>query len=258
MIGRSGASPARPVDPFAHRRREVRSRRWRGPLLVFVLLLAVTGSVWVLLFSPLLGVRDVTVTGAGHSDVARLSADEVRAMVDVPADTPLTRVDVDEVAAAVEQLPAVESATVGRDWPHALSVTVVERRPVAATQQRGAWRGVDSDGVVFGAYRQLPARLPTVSARSADATQREASLAEAAAVLTALEPGIAARLESIEVSSRDDVVLTLTSGEQVRWGNAEESARKAQVLTVLLRVPAAVYDVSVPELPTTSQVAASG
>lgn len=179
-------------------------------------------------------------------------------MVDVPADTPLARVDVDEVAGAVEQLPAVESATVGRDWPHGLSVMVVERRPVAATQQRGVWRAVDADGVVFGIYRQLPARLPTISATAADATERDAALAEAAAVLTALEPGIAARLDTVEVSSRDDVVLNLTSGEQVRWGSAEESARKAQVLTVLLRVPAAVYDVSVPELPTTSQLAASG
>jgi cell division protein FtsQ len=44
----------------------------------------------------------------------------------------------------------------------------------------------------------------------------------------------------------------------VRWGSAEDSARKAEVLTVLLRVPAAVYDVSVPELPTTSELASSG
>lgn len=257
MIGRSSAKAVRPVDPFARRRRDVRSRRWRGPLVVFVLLLALTGAVWALLFSPLLSVRDVTVAGAGRSDVARLSAQEVRAMVDVPADTPLARVDVDEVAGAVEQLPAVESASVRRDWPHGLSVVVVERRPVAATQQRGVWRAVDADGVVFGIYRQLPARLPTISATVADATERDAALAEAAAVLTALEPGIAARLGTVEVSSRDDVVLNLTSGEQVRWGSAEESVRKAQVLTVLLRVPAAVYDVSVPELPTTSQLAAS-
>lgn len=257
MIGRSGASPARAVDPFAHRRREVRSRRWRGPLLALVLLVALTGAAWLLLFSPVLSVRDVGVTGAGHSDVARLSVDKVRAMVDVPPGTPLARVDVDEVAAAVEELPAVESATVGRDWPHELSIAVVERRPVAATQQRGHWRAVDAGGVVFGMYRQLPPRLPTVSAKSADATERGAALAEATAVLTALQPGIAARLDAVEVSSRDDVVLTLTSGEQVRWGSAADSARKAQVLTVLLRVPAAVYDVSVPELPTTSQVAAA-
>ncbi len=257
MIGRSGASPARPDDPFAHRRREVRSRRWRGPLVAVVLLLALTGAAWLLMFSPVLSVRDVSVTGAGQSEVARLSAEKVRAMVDVPADTPLARVDVDEVAVAVEKLPAVESATVGRDWPYGLSVEVVERRPVAATQQRGVWRAVDAGGVVFGVYRQLPPRLPTVSAKAADATERDAALAEATAVLTALEPAIAARLAAVAVSSRDDVVLTLTSGEQVRWGNAEDSARKAEVLTVLLRVPAAVYDVSVPELPTTSQVAAA-
>jgi cell division protein FtsQ len=226
-------------------------------LLILVLLVALTGAAWVVLFSPLLSARDVAVTGAGESHVARLSADKVREVVDVPPDTPLARVDVDAVAEAVMELPAVESVTVGRDWPHGLSIQVIERRPVAATRQRGAWRAVDADGVVFGRYKQLPPRLPTVSARAADSTERDAALAEAAAVVTALEPGIAARLGRVAVSSRDDVVLRLSSGEQVRWGSADDSARKAEVLTVLMRVPAAVYDVSVPELPTTSSVASS-
>jgi cell division protein FtsQ len=236
----------------------VRSRRWAGPLLGLVLVVGLTGVAWVALFSPLLSVRDVEVLGAGDSEIARLSAEKVRAAVDVPADTPLARVDVEKVADAVEQLAAVESASVDRDWPRTLAIEVVARQPVAATLQRGHWRAVDDNGVVFGAYPQLPTRLPTVSAEAAAPHERDAALAEAAAVVSALEPAIAAQLETVAVSSPDDVVLSLSSGEQVRWGSAEDSARKAEVLTVLLRVPAAVYDVSVPELPTTSELASSG
>lgn len=255
MIRRSGVSPARTDDRFVRRRRAVRSRRWAAPLLGLVLALALTGAAWVVLFSPLLSVRDVTVLGADDSEIARLGADKVRAAVEVPADTPLARVDIEKVADAVEQLAAVESASVDRDWPRTLTIDVVARQPVGATSQRGRWRAVDADGVVFGAYPQLPKRLPTVSARAAEPYEREAALAEAAAVVSALEPAIASRLETVAASSPDDVVLGLSSGEQVRWGSAEDSARKAEVLTVLLRVPAAVYDVSVPELPTTSELA---
>ena len=252
---RAGARPARPHERFLRRRRAVRSQRWRWPLLGLALLALVAAAGWAVFVSPLLAVRQVDVTGAATSEVARLSVEKVRAQVDVSADTPLARVDLEGIVGAVEELPSVASATAARDWPSSVTVTVVERRPVAAIEAHGAWRALDAGGVIFGAYRRLPGGLPQVSASQAEPSERDAALAEAAAVVTALEPAIAARVSSVEASSRDDVVLRLASGEQVRWGSAEDSAVKARVLTVLLRVPAAAYDVSVPELPTTSQTA---
>ena len=65
-------------------------------------------------------------------------------------------------------------------------------------------------------------------------------------VNTACDPAAAPLL------ARDDVVLTLRAGAAVRWGSAERADRKAQVLRSLLPVRAEVYDVSAPDLPTTS------
>ena len=59
-----------------------------------------------------------------------------------------------------------------------------------------------------------------------------------------------ANCSSVTASSRDSVELVLMSGARVKWGDASDSARKAEVLGVLLRQPGRVYDVSAPELPT--------
>jgi cell division protein FtsQ len=50
----------------------------------------------------------------------------------------------------------------------------------------------------------------------------------------------------------DSLTLTLQDGREVRWGSAAQTERKVQVLSVLLRRPAQVYDVSVPAQPTTA------
>jgi cell division protein FtsQ len=49
----------------------------------------------------------------------------------------------------------------------------------------------------------------------------------------------------------DSITLRLSDGRRVRWGSAEHSADKVSVLAVLLRLPARVYDVSVPAQPST-------
>jgi cell division protein FtsQ len=48
------------------------------------------------------------------------------------------------------------------------------------------------------------------------------------------------------------VTLGLTDGRTIRWGSADDSARKAQVLAALMSQPGKVYDVSSPDLPTIS------
>lgn len=249
-----GASASAAVpDRFARRRWLARLHRWRWSLLVGALLTLGTLATWVVLTSPLLGVREVEVTGAGASRVAHVGPVQVRAVVDVADGTPLARVDLDEVASRVEGLPGVASATVTRDWPRGLRVDVVERRPVAALQVDGQWRAMDATGAIFGSYEQPPRAMPQVVADDVEPAQQHSALSEAGSVLATLEPSIAARLDSVEVASRDDISLVLGSGERVRWGTSEDSTRKAEVLMVLLRIPAAVYDVTVPELPTTSQ-----
>jgi cell division protein FtsQ len=93
--------------------------------------------------------------------------------------------------------------------------------------------------------------LPDAEPGDGDAS-RDDALREVARVVEALPRAIARRVEHVELASLDSIALVLSDGSQVRWGSADESDLKADVLTTLMSVPAMTYDVSVPGLPTTT------
>ena len=241
MSAPSSTRPATtdPVDLAAVReaRRGSRWRRWLGG---FVLLGVVAGLVWAVWFSPLLAVREVRVLG-----IEALSRDVVVAAADVPVGTPLARVDVAAVVSRVQALPRVARVEVRRGFPHELVLVVVERAAVAVERDGTAFAVVDAAGVRFARSRTAAGR-PILEAE--DAAARRSGLD----VLVALPAQVASRVATVRAASRDDVTLVLRSGDLVRWGDASRSERKAEVLTVLLGRRASVYDVSAPDLPTTS------
>ena len=58
------------------------------------------------------------------------------------------------------------------------------------------------------------------------------------------DPSADGAIDGLDRAAADD-------GRQVKWGSADESDRKVEVLAILLKENASVYDVSVPEQPTT-------
>jgi cell division protein FtsQ len=107
-------------------------------------------------------------------------------------------------------------------------------------------RGLDAEGVVFRRYPSRPKSLPLL--RMGERTGTEA-LAEAARVAGVLPAAIAARVNYVEVDTVDTISLSLRNGRTVRWGSADDSAAKAEVLAVLLKQKASLYDVTVPGQP---------
>lgn len=233
--------PTRTQRRFARRLRARRWRVWRRLLLLLLALGAVGGLTWLVFFSSVLAVHQVSVTGV---DV--LSEDEVRAQAAVPYDVPLATSDLDAVRARVEALAPVESVEVSRDWPDGVHVAVTERQAVAAVPWEGAWRGLDADGVLFRDYAERP-DLPLLEI---SASTPASALAEAAAVVEALPAALLGRVDTVVVGSIDDITLRLRGGAEVRWGSADESGSKAEVLALLMREPAKVYDVTAPGRPT--------
>ena len=251
---RRGPAPEQPapVTPLGtHRRRGARRRRDPRRRLAVGLgvLVAVLALVaWVVLASPLLAVRTVQVDGA-----AGLAADEVVAVAGVPEGTPLVRVDTAAAAARVRQLPQVASVEVTRGWPRTVVVTLVERVPVAVVETDGVRRLVDAGGVAFETVTGA-APAGVVPLEVSTPGPDDAATRAALGAVTALPAQVRAQLTGVAARTADDVTLTLTDGRTVRWGNADLTDRKAEVLDALLQQidagaisPGALLDVSTPD-----------
>ena len=68
-------------------------------------------------------------------------------------------------------------------------------------------------------------------------------------VLIALPPALLSTVDTITAHTTDDVTFTLTTGQTVTWGSADQSAFKAEVLANLIKAngsPAATYNVAAP------------
>jgi len=94
-------------------------------LVVVAIVVAVVAAGVGALRSPLLAVRQVRVVGAVSTpvpEVTRAAALDHRLMMDVRAHT---------VAQAVDRLAWVAHASVSREWPSTVKITVRERSPVA-------------------------------------------------------------------------------------------------------------------------------
>lgn len=228
---------------FARRRWRQRLRRVR-PFLYAALVAALVGTgVWLVFFSSVVAVREVTVEGN-----TTVSAVRIEKAARAPIGRQLARVDLAAIRARVETIPAVKSVEVSRAWPDTVAITVTERVAVAVVDRGAGLQGVDEEGVLFGTHATRPEALPLV--QTAPDVKTEA-LAEAARVVTSLRSDIAARVDRVEVETVDRIRLRLAGGRTVMWGSAENSAQKAAVLAVLLEQDAREIDVSVPGRPTT-------
>lgn len=200
-------------------------------------------ATWVVFFSPVLGVRDVEITGNN-----RIPAEQLRQAVAVRTGTPLATVDLAGVEQRLRAMRAVESATVDRGWPGTLRVSVVERVPAAAVPMGGTTAVVDRYGVVLQQVTVAPPRLPVL--RVQRAAVDDAATRAGLTVLRALPDSVLQRLRELRVPTPRSITLKLTDGRTVLWGDAGRSAQKGRVLLAALAKPGTSYDVSSPQVVT--------
>jgi cell division protein FtsQ len=231
---------------FSFRAGHYRMLRWLVPLVSVGLVVVVVGVLLVVYQTALFAVTTVRVEGAG----GQLPASDVRRRAGV-----LASVDLHAVRDRVAGMAAVRSVAVDTDWPHTVVVTVTARTPVAAVSspspagKAGAgYRLIDASGVVFGRVAGVPAGLPVLV--TPHPGSREQATRAALEVLAALTPRLRQALVRVEAPLPTRVRLVLTGGRSVVWGDADDSARKAKVATVLLSRPGNVIDVSAPDVVT--------
>ncbi|MEU8270412.1 FtsQ-type POTRA domain-containing protein [Sphaerisporangium sp. NPDC049002] len=216
---------------------------WRTAFAVLLSCGVVGAAAWLVFFSPVLGVRDIAISGN-----LTLPDDQVRQAAAVPDRQPMAMVDLEAVRSRIAALRQVESVEVERNWPATLSVRLVERRPVAVVLGGGKASVVDRHGVVIEVRDVAPGGLPAlhVDRFAVDDPATKAALAVAGGL-----PGdLARRVEMVRAVSPDDVSLRLADGRTIVWGGAERTRDKARIALTLLQRPADSYDVSSPDVVT--------
>ncbi|MEG9225607.1 cell division protein FtsQ/DivIB [Aeromicrobium sp. Sec7.5] len=236
---------------FGRRRRAARLHSAARVLIAVAVLLLVLGGAWVVTFSSLLAADGVEVTGTDQ-----LTKTEVEAAAAVPIGRPLARIDLDAVEERVRALPLVESVEASRSWPGTVQLRITERTAVAWIEIDGEFRGVDRFGSDFRRF-DAPPDLTEIRVDTNDPRDRQQSFEGLGAVVDVLRssaPDLLAAIEYGEAETQDSLMFQLTDGRSVRWGSAEDSERKIEVVSALLRtVQASEYDVSAPEQPTTRE-----
>ena len=240
-------APGRSVPASVRRfHQRIRRRRLRtaAPWLAIVGALGLAALLgWVIFGTSLLGVREVTVTGTSV-----LTAEEVTAAAAVAPGTPLARVDLDRVRAAVSGLAPVREAHVRRQWPATLVIEVHERVALAAVPVGGRFAVIDPAGVVFQSLAQRPRELPLVVL--ATPGPDDVATRSVVRVLGSLTPQLREGLVRIVAPTPARIRLELGGGRTVVWGDAEDNDTKARVATALLKREGTLIDVSAPEFVT--------
>lgn len=234
------------------------SRRRRlgrlGLGLLVVLALVASGWMW-LRDSDMVAVRDVHITGVTASDGER-----VRAALETAAQE-MTTLHVREQALreATASFTSVDDLRVTTDFPHGMTIEVIEHRPVAAlAPARGERRiPVTGNGVLLRgvtAERDLPSLVLPQTAVGPKLTDRRAL--RALAIASAAPDPLLRRSVAFEIGSRG-VVVSLKNGPELVFGSEEEATTKwraaARVLSETSAQGATYLDLRIP-----GRVAAGG
>jgi cell division protein FtsQ len=205
------------------------------------------GIAWLVVQSPLLAVRTVNVAGTSRESQAA-----VRSAAGVKDGSALLFVDTGAVARRVEALPWVASARVSRELPNDLTITVVERVPVAWARRpvpRGAPRGtqgelvvIDRSGRVLTGVPYPPTGVPQLVGLTKVPDRGERiEPAGPAAALAALPDALRAQTGSLTMRHGQGVLqLAAVSGGaipaagEVRLGDLEEIGPKGLAALAVL------------------------
>lgn len=223
--------------------RRARHRRVAWITAVSVVL-ALVGTVAIAVYSPLLALTKIEVTGTANVD-----PNEILDAVDGQLGTPLALVDSDRLTRELAKFTLIQSYVTETVPPHTLIIHVTERSAIGSVVTAAGFTVVDPAGVTITQQETRPEGIPVIElAGSGIDSDVFDSVVE---VLLALPDSVATRVDRVMAATKDDVTLVLAgAGQRVVWGSAEDSDLKARVLAALMATrdesAKIEYDVSAP------------
>lgn len=206
-----------------------RSRHRRAAWITAAgIVVALVGTVAIAVYSPILALTKIEVTGASS-----VSKAEILAAIDGQRGTPLALVDTDRLTRELAQFTLIQSYVTETVPPHTLIIHITERQPIGSIMTASGFTVVDPAGVVIEKTDVRPPAIPIIELADAD-TDSDVfdSVVE---VLLTLPESVATQVDRVTAATKDDVTLVLAgAGQRVVWGSAEQSELKARVLAKLM------------------------
>lgn len=203
------------------------------------------GLVLVAVYSPLLALKTIQVTGT-----ERIDPIAVEAALAGQLGTPLSLVDYSRITRELSAFPLIRSYVTETVPPDTVRVRIVERQPIGVVQSSpGVFQLVDPAGVTVQESEVAPSGVPIIDL--AGAPTSGPAFRAVADVLISLPDDLRAQVTSVSARTKDDVRLVLAGvGQSVVWGSSADSGRKAALLAALIAVTdsgrSGEFDVSAP------------
>jgi cell division protein FtsQ len=220
-------------------------------LVVLVALLAALGGAYLWLRdSSLVAVKRVTVVGVSGADAARIRNALNR------AGRSMTTLDVHEKALnmAVAPFPVVKGLEVSTQFPHGMTIRVIEEVPVGVLVSSGAKTAVAADGTLLHDV-PAPKSLPEIPLPATPGGSRitDKAAAEAVKLLAAAPYKLLGKVRQVTLTNPMGLVAELRNGPELYFGSANQLREKWQAVAAVLADPGsvgAVYiDVTDPSRP---------
>jgi cell division protein FtsQ len=217
--------------------------------LAAVILLLGGGWLW-LRDSSLVAVRRVSVIGAAGPEAGR-----IRQALIAAART-MTTLDVHQgdLRNAVQPYPVVKHLEVSTQFPHGMTIHVIEQIPVAAMSVDGHTTAVASDGTLLPGVA-VPPQLPLIPLPLAPVGTRltGSQATGAVAVLAAAPYQVLSRISQVSTVRGHGLVAQLRNGPSLVFGDTAQLDRKWSAALAVLAdsgsADASYIDVSVPGRP---------
>ena len=195
--------------------------------------LLVGGWLW-LRDSSLAAVTDVRITGATTSDEARIRS----ALESAARDMTTLHVREEILQDAVERFPSVAGLNVHKDFPHTLSIEVLEHRPVAALEIDGRRTPVSGAGIVLTGV-DADDDLPSIKRDQLPGTRVDDARTRAALAVAAEAPQpLLARGERLWWGP-EGLTMDMRDGPRLIFGTRDDAASKWAAAARVLAQPSA-------------------
>jgi cell division protein FtsQ len=241
------AAPAPPARTRAARTKKTSVRR-RRLVVLGVVVVVLLGIAYGVSRSPLLAVDTLSVKGTSH-----LTTQQVLDAAGVHEGDAMAWIDTGAAVSGIEAMPYVRDASLQREWPDTVRITVHERVPAAWVDSPAGKALVDRAGRVLETVETPPPAMPQlVGAKLVPPPGGTIDAVGAARVAGALTGLTAVGTTSVDVTDHG-IVLHLATGPEIRMGEATQAGVKIRaalaVLDALQATPPTYVDVSVPTNP---------